>query len=77
MPLNWAEPDRGRAMIARLKINRVGLTLLVSMAAQDFYMSGVSFSVSAAVGFISLFGVSVMNGMLRAPGDAALPQPAE
>ncbi|HTV38453.1 MAG TPA: CusA/CzcA family heavy metal efflux RND transporter [Xanthobacteraceae bacterium] len=28
------------------------------------YLSGLNFSVSAAVGFISLFGVSVMNGIL-------------
>jgi heavy metal efflux system protein len=28
------------------------------------YISGLNFSVSAAVGFISLFGVSVMNGIL-------------
>ena len=28
------------------------------------YLSGLSFSISAAVGFISLFGVSVMNGIL-------------
>ena len=28
------------------------------------YFSGLNFSVSAAVGFISLFGVSVMNGIL-------------
>jgi len=28
------------------------------------YFSGLSFSISAAVGFVSLFGVSVMNGIL-------------
>jgi cobalt-zinc-cadmium resistance protein CzcA len=28
------------------------------------YFSGLNFSISAAVGFISLFGVSVMNGIL-------------
>jgi cobalt-zinc-cadmium resistance protein CzcA len=28
------------------------------------YVSGLNFSISAAVGFISLFGVSVMNGIL-------------
>jgi cobalt-zinc-cadmium resistance protein CzcA len=28
------------------------------------YLSGLNFSISAAVGFISLFGVSVMNGIL-------------
>jgi len=28
------------------------------------YLAGLDFSISAAVGFISLFGVSVMNGIL-------------
>ena len=28
------------------------------------YFTGLNFSISAAVGFISLFGVSVMNGIL-------------
>src|SRR6202167_5146436 len=28
------------------------------------YLSGLNFSISAAVGFVSLFGVSVMNGIL-------------
>jgi len=28
------------------------------------YISGLHFSISAAVGFVSLFGVSVMNGIL-------------
>jgi cobalt-zinc-cadmium resistance protein CzcA len=28
------------------------------------YVSGLNFSISAAIGFISLFGVSVMNGIL-------------
>jgi cobalt-zinc-cadmium resistance protein CzcA len=28
------------------------------------YVSGLDFSISAAVGFVSLFGVSVMNGIL-------------
>jgi cobalt-zinc-cadmium resistance protein CzcA len=28
------------------------------------YFSGQPFSISAAIGFISLFGVSVMNGIL-------------
>ena len=28
------------------------------------YLSGLDFSISAAVGFVSLFGVSVMNGIL-------------
>ena len=27
-------------------------------------MTGLDFSISAAVGFVSLFGVSVMNGIL-------------
>jgi cobalt-zinc-cadmium resistance protein CzcA len=28
------------------------------------YLTGLNFSISAAVGFVSLFGVSVMNGIL-------------
>ena len=28
------------------------------------YISGLNFSISAAIGFVSLFGVSVMNGIL-------------
>ena len=28
------------------------------------YVSGLDFSISAAIGFISLFGVSVMSGIL-------------
>ncbi len=29
-----------------------------------FYVSGLNFSISAAIGFVSLFGVSVMDGIL-------------
>ena len=46
------------------------------------YLSGLNFSISAAVGFVSLFGVSVMNGILimtyynevqgRRPGPRAM-----
>ena len=44
------------------------------------YFSGLDFSISAAVGFVSLFGVSVMNGILittyynevRASGEGAI-----
>src|SRR5262249_11649859 len=44
------------------------------------YLSGQAFSISAAVGFVSLFGVSVMNGILimtyfhevRTPGMSAV-----
>jgi heavy metal efflux system protein len=28
------------------------------------YVTGLAFSISAAIGFVSLFGVSVMNGIL-------------
>src|ERR1035441_9696856 len=28
------------------------------------YVTGLNFSISAAIGFVSLFGVSVMNGIL-------------
>ena len=44
------------------------------------YLTGLDFSISAAVGFVSLFGVSVMNGILiityfhevRSPGMSAV-----
>jgi heavy metal efflux system protein len=41
-----------------------GLPFAVSGGIIGLYVSGLDFSVSAAIGFISLFGVSVMSGIL-------------
>jgi heavy metal efflux system protein len=41
-----------------------GIPFAVGGGIVALYLSGLNFSVSAAVGFISLFGVSVMNGIL-------------
>jgi cobalt-zinc-cadmium resistance protein CzcA len=41
-----------------------GIPFAVGGGIIALYFSGLNFSVSAAVGFISLFGVSVMNGIL-------------
>jgi heavy metal efflux system protein len=42
----------------------LGLPFAVSGGILALYVSGLDFSVSAAIGFISLFGVSVMSGIL-------------
>jgi cobalt-zinc-cadmium resistance protein CzcA len=41
-----------------------GIPFAVGGGIIALYFSGLNFSISAAVGFISLFGVSVMNGIL-------------
>jgi cobalt-zinc-cadmium resistance protein CzcA len=41
-----------------------GIPFAVGGGVLALYFSGLDFSISAAVGFISLFGVSVMNGIL-------------
>jgi cobalt-zinc-cadmium resistance protein CzcA len=41
-----------------------GIPFAVAGGVLALYISGLDFSISAAVGFISLFGVSVMNGIL-------------
>jgi len=41
-----------------------GIPFAVGGGVLALYLSGLDFSISAAVGFISLFGVSVMNGIL-------------
>ena len=41
-----------------------GIPFAVAGGVLALYFSGLDFSISAAVGFISLFGVSVMNGIL-------------
>jgi heavy metal efflux system protein len=41
-----------------------GIPFAVSGGIIALYVTGLAFSISAAIGFISLFGVSVMNGIL-------------
>jgi cobalt-zinc-cadmium resistance protein CzcA len=41
-----------------------GITFAIAGGILALYLSGLNFSVSAAIGFVSLFGVSVMNGIL-------------
>ena len=41
-----------------------GIPFAVAGGILALYISGLNFSISAAVGFVSLFGVSVMNGIL-------------
>jgi cobalt-zinc-cadmium resistance protein CzcA len=42
----------------------VGIPFAVSGGILGLYVSGLDFSISAAIGFVSLFGVSVMSGIL-------------
>ncbi len=42
----------------------LGLPFAISGGLVGLYVSGLDFSISAAIGFISLFGVSVMSGIL-------------
>jgi cobalt-zinc-cadmium resistance protein CzcA len=42
----------------------LGLPFTISGGLVGLYVSGLDFSISAAIGFISLFGVSVMSGIL-------------
>jgi cobalt-zinc-cadmium resistance protein CzcA len=41
-----------------------GITFAAAGGVFALYFSGLNFSISAAIGFVSLFGVSVMNGIL-------------
>jgi heavy metal efflux system protein len=41
-----------------------GIPFAIAGGVLALYVSGLDFSISAAIGFISLFGVSVMNGIL-------------
>jgi len=41
-----------------------GITFAAAGGVFALYISGLNFSISAAIGFVSLFGVSVMNGIL-------------
>jgi len=42
----------------------VGIPFAIAGGLLALYVSGLAFSISAAIGFVSLFGVSVMNGIL-------------
>ena len=42
----------------------IGIPFAVAGGVLALYVSGLNFSVSAAIGFVSLFGVSVMDGIL-------------
>ena len=42
----------------------IGIPFAVAGGVLALYVSGLNFSISAAIGFVSLFGVSVMNGIL-------------
>jgi cobalt-zinc-cadmium resistance protein CzcA len=41
-----------------------GITFAIAGGVLALYIAGLNFSISAAIGFVSLFGVSVMNGIL-------------
>ncbi len=41
-----------------------GIPFAIAGGVLALYVTGLSFSISAAIGFVSLFGVSVMNGIL-------------
>jgi cobalt-zinc-cadmium resistance protein CzcA len=41
-----------------------GIPFAIAGGVLALYVSGLDFSISAAIGFVSLFGVSVMNGIL-------------
>ncbi len=45
-------------------LSLAGIPFAVAGGVLALYVSGLSFSVSAAIGFVSLFGVSVMDGIL-------------
>ena len=42
----------------------VGIPFVIAGGILALYLSGLNFSISAAIGFVSLFGVSVMIGIL-------------
>src|SRR5205085_2473469 len=42
----------------------VGIPFAISGGILGLYVAGLDFSISAAIGFVSLFGVSVMSGIL-------------
>jgi cobalt-zinc-cadmium resistance protein CzcA len=58
-----------------------GIPFAIAGGVIALYVTGLNFSISAAIGFVSLFGVSVMNGILimtyfnqaRRRGEGAMP----
>src|SRR5207245_4698664 len=52
----------------------LGIPFAVCGGILGLYVSGLAFSISAAIGFISLFGVSVISGSLSSTAIAKLPQ---
>jgi cobalt-zinc-cadmium resistance protein CzcA len=58
-----------------------GIPFAIAGGVIALYVTGLNFSISAAIGFVSLFGVSVMNGILimtyfnqaRRRGESAMP----
>jgi cobalt-zinc-cadmium resistance protein CzcA len=50
--------------LAECLMTLAGIPFAVAGGVLALYFSGLNFSISAAIGFISLFGVSVMNGIL-------------
>jgi cobalt-zinc-cadmium resistance protein CzcA len=50
--------------ITECLLTLAGIPFAIAGGTMALYVSGLNFSISAAIGFISLFGVSVMNGIL-------------
>jgi len=50
--------------LAECLLTLSGITFAMAGGVLALYVSGLNFSISAAIGFVSLFGVSVMNGIL-------------
>ncbi|HUA68443.1 MAG TPA: efflux RND transporter permease subunit, partial [Candidatus Saccharimonadales bacterium] len=50
--------------IAEVLLALFGIPFAIAGGVLALYVSGLYFSISAAIGFVSLFGVSVMNGIL-------------
>ena len=49
---------------ARRLLALAGIPFAIAGGMLALYVTGLEFSISAAIGFVSLFGVSVMNGIL-------------
>ncbi len=49
---------------AEVLLTLLGIPFAIAGGILALYVSGLAFSISAAIGFVSLFGVSVMNGIL-------------
>jgi cobalt-zinc-cadmium resistance protein CzcA len=55
---------RSVQFLARQHLALLGLPFAICGGLMGLYVTGLDFSISAAIGFISLFGVSVMSGIL-------------